>query len=79
MTPTIGVLIGYLFVLAALIESFVRESALGMPPRLAVAGAGALLVAWLFAAVGRARRRPAHTGWLDAPAPTGPAAVRDSG
>jgi len=55
-----------LFFAAAWIESFVRESALGTPPRLAIAAAGALgltVFAWAI------RRRPTATGpssnWLE--------------
>jgi len=56
-----------LFVLAALIESFVRESALGTAPRLAVALA-CLLGLLLFLRVTRrlALRRGADTAWLAA-------------
>lgn len=54
-----------LFVAAAIIESFVRESALGTTVRLVVAAAMGILVLWLFLAAGRVRRRPVSVGWLD--------------
>ena len=53
------------FVLAAAIESFVRESALGATPRFAVVGAMATLVVGLLAAARRADHRlHTETGWL---------------
>ena len=53
------------FVLAAAIESFVRESALGTMPRFAVAGAMATLVAGLLAtARGAEHRLQTETDWL---------------
>jgi uncharacterized membrane protein SpoIIM required for sporulation len=54
-----------LFLLAALIESFVRQSALGTAPRLAVAGAGALALLVFLLYVRRvARRVEVDTSWL---------------
>jgi uncharacterized membrane protein SpoIIM required for sporulation len=54
-----------LFALAALMESFVRESALGTAPRLAVAAALATALAAALLAVRRlARRVTVDTGWL---------------
>jgi len=54
-----------LFFLAALTESFIRESALGTAPRLAVAGLFlALLLAGLGAVYRLARRTPVDTSWL---------------
>jgi uncharacterized membrane protein SpoIIM required for sporulation len=54
-----------LFALAALVESFVRESALGTAPRLAVAaGFLALLAAALRGVRRLARRREADLAWL---------------
>jgi uncharacterized membrane protein SpoIIM required for sporulation len=56
-----------MFLLAAAIESFVRESALGTPARTAVACAMGGLVISLLAAVRRlARRRQADSSWLEA-------------
>ena len=63
-----------LFVLAALIESFVRESALGLGPRFAVAGAMGLLVAAGLLWSRRLARASADRGWLSeviAPARSG--------
>jgi uncharacterized membrane protein SpoIIM required for sporulation len=54
-----------LFFLAALTESFIRESMLGTAPRLAVAGVFlALLLAGLGAVYRLSRRTPVDTGWL---------------
>lgn len=62
-----------LFVLAALAESFVRESALGIGPRLAVAAGMALIVALLLTTSGRAARARPDTSWLrELSAPTSP-------
>ncbi|MAE93371.1 MAG: hypothetical protein CL910_01790 [Deltaproteobacteria bacterium] len=53
------------FVLAALIESFVRESALGSGPRLAVAALMVALVLGMLVAAQRANRRlRVETSWL---------------
>ena len=63
-----------LFVLAALIESFVRESALGLGPRFAAAGAMGLLVAAGLPWSRRLARASADRGWLSeviAPARSG--------
>jgi len=51
-----------MFVLAALIESFVRESALETAPRLAVAALMGALVAGLLVTAGRSARRVAPAG-----------------
>jgi uncharacterized membrane protein SpoIIM required for sporulation len=54
------------FLLAAVIESFVRESALGTRPRLAVAGAMLLLVAGVLAATRwLARRERRERPWIE--------------
>ena len=54
-----------LLALAALVESFVRESALGTAPRLAIAGCMLLALLAALAAVRRlARRYHVDTGWL---------------
>lgn len=54
-----------LFLLAALTESFIRESALGTAPRLGVAGLFlALLLAGLGAVYRLSRRTPVDTSWL---------------
>ncbi len=68
-----------LFIAAALIESFVRESALGTTARLLVAAGSGSVVLWLFVASGRARRRPVKVGWLDQAGPTTPGVAPGSG
>lgn len=62
-----------LFLAAAAVESFVRESPLGTAPRLAVAAALAAGIAAVTAAVVRlARRRRVDTAWLRAAHRSGP-------
>jgi hypothetical protein len=54
-----------LFLLAAVTESFVRESALGTAPRLAIAGVYTVaLLAALFFVHRAANRRRVDTSWL---------------
>ena len=61
-----------LFAAAAVVESFVRESALGTAPRLAVAAAFLALLGLALAGVRRAARaRSVDTGWLGELAATG--------
>jgi uncharacterized membrane protein SpoIIM required for sporulation len=66
-----------LFAAAAVVESFVRESALGTAPRLAVAAAFLALLAVALAGVRRAARtRSVDTGWLgELAAPAGNAVI----
>jgi uncharacterized membrane protein SpoIIM required for sporulation len=70
-----------LFALAAGVESFVRESALGSAPRLALAALFLALLAFALAGVRRlARRREADLGWLgDLSARTRGGSLRASG